>query len=105
MCLLRSFRAAFIIAIFCVSLFVAVGAAYGRGDKDDSDGCCCDCCSGALAYVGRDYATKGNWTERGYGDCGYALPYAEPNEKEVAVGETAAVNLTDMETEFWWRTP
>jgi len=104
----KKVSAAFIIAIFCVSLFAAVGAAYGRGDKDDSDDCCCDCCSccgSAFAYVGRDYTTKGNWTERGYGDCGYALPYAEPNENEVAVGETTAVNLTDMETEFWWRTP
>ncbi len=88
----------FTIAILCASYFAAVGVVYGG----DDNGCCCD--GGyALSYVGRDYTTKGNWIESGYGDCGYALPYAEPNEREVAIGETTAINFTD--TEFWWRTP
>ncbi|RJX16067.1 hypothetical protein CW703_02530 [Candidatus Bathyarchaeota archaeon] len=60
-------------------------------------------CHPNFLYVGRDLTTRGNWVEHGYGDCGYALPYAEPNEREVAVGVTTAVG--EPASEEWWRTP
>ena len=43
-------------------------------------------------YVGRDWTTKGNWVEAGYGDCGYILPYAEVKSKEIAIGEEILIN-------------
>ncbi len=59
-------------------------------------------------YVGRDPTTRGNWIEHEYGDClpkcgGYALPYAEIKEKEVAIGETTGIG--ESAHEFWWREP
>lgn len=54
-------------------------------------------------YVGRDWTTKGNWVEAGYGDCGYILPYAEEKNKEIAIGETTGIG--ESAHEFWWREP
>ncbi|RJX16066.1 hypothetical protein CW703_02525 [Candidatus Bathyarchaeota archaeon] len=56
-----------------------------------------------LFYVGRDLTTQGDWVKRGYGDCGYALPFAEVETKEVAVGVTTGIG--EPAHEFWWREP
>ena len=94
----KKFSAAFIIAVFCVSLFVAVGAAYGRGDKDDSDDCCCCddgycyCEPGSVFYLGKDTVTKGNWENAVgspigvYGSYAYILPNPLRHGIEVPVG-------------------
>lgn len=56
-----------------------------------------------LWYVGRDLTTLGNWTDNDYGDCGYALPFAETPLKQVAIGKTTGIG--EPAHEFWWREP
>ena len=56
-----------------------------------------------IFYVGRDLTTQGDWVKRGYGDCGYALPFAEVETKEVAVGVTTGIG--EPADEFWGRGP
>ena len=66
---------------------------------------CNECGNGALEfyYVGNDTSTRGDWLGSRYGDCGYALPYATPPFKEVAVGETTGIG--ESAHEYWWREP
>ena len=65
---------------------------------------CTECGNAALDLypVGRDLTTQGNWICR-YGYCGYALPFATPPFKEVAVGETTGIG--ESAHEYWWREP
>ena len=86
--------------VMAVSTFSVVNTASSRREDDDYR-----CEHGMLFYVGRDLTTKGNWIERGYGDCGYALPYGEPNEREMAIGNTPAIEFGYLEANMSWRTP
>lgn len=54
-------------------------------------------------YVGRDLTTLGNWTDSGYGECGYALPYGEVEGRQNVAGETTGIG--EPAHEFWWREP
>ena len=58
--------------------------------------------SADFSYVGRDLTTQGDWIGI-YGRCGYALPFATPPLKEVAVGETTGIG--ESAHEYWWREP
>lgn len=75
------------------------------GNECNQCGECNECGNGPLdfSYVGRDLITQGNWIASRYGDCGYALPYATPPLKEVAVGETTGIG--ESAHEYWWREP
>jgi len=56
-----------------------------------------------LLYLGRDPTTLGDWIEQGYGQCGYALPYGYPHQREVAIGITTGIG--DSAHRYWWREP
>lgn len=63
----------------------------------------CEPPSSEFFYVGRDLTTRGDWIEHGYGNCGYALPYAELKSKQVATGETTGIGEPTHES--WWVEP
>jgi hypothetical protein len=56
-----------------------------------------------LEFLERDTKTKGDWLEPEYGECGYALPFAETLEKQNAMGPRTGIG--DTTHEHWWRTP
>jgi hypothetical protein len=111
--LIRIILAVALVAVVCISSFAFVNLVVGSDRENESSDCdrqddyedCCCCDYGEFFYVGRDWTTKGNWIERGYGDCGYVLPYGEPNEKEIAIGSTPAVEYNYLEANMSWRTP
>jgi hypothetical protein len=104
---------------------ITVGTDCHCGDDDDDDDdnecCCCAECeedcykvgegshvldmyyySNKFSFLGMDIETGGNWTEAGYGDCGYALPNATDSWTERAIGpSSSAIGGSDL----WWRTP
>jgi len=101
---IRIILAIALVTVVCVSSLAVVNVVSGREREEDSEDCCC-CESTPFFYVGRDWTTKGNWIEHGYGDCGYALPYGEPNEREIAIGSISAVEYGYLEANMSWRTP
>lgn len=88
--------------VMVIPSFVVVNTAWSSSRGEEDDDCCC-CEQGTFFYVGRDLTTRGDWIERGYGECGYILPYAEVKGREVAIGETTGIG--ELAHECWWREP
>jgi len=90
------------VIVMVIPSFVVVNTAWSSSRGEEDDDCCC-CEQGTFFYVGRDLTTRGDWIERGYGECGYILPYAEVKGREVAIGETTGIG--ELAHESWWREP
>ena len=98
---MRKYKSRAIIALAVIVVLGVLPKAFNMSVANN-----CDKCGNASTdffFVGRDLTTQGDWIASRYGDCGYALPYANVTGKEVAIGETTGVG--ESAHEYWWREP
>jgi hypothetical protein len=80
------------ISLFALSFFLIYFTPVGSASPDD-------------IFLGSDLETRGNWIGK-YGECGYALPFVDTDNIEVATGKNEGIgDPEDPAHEIWWMEP